>query len=532
MDAPTTPFTFELPVDTRSTNDAPNKRPRTVGTSDLRGHLFEEERTAQRKQPNSQPPPPPPTTTVPRTELPIPRKAPKDMSLASALYDPGNFAGLPTATEENPHRWSTRRGEAPLLPINIDALGIPDETFPHAHVPEFRIFGNVDEAQIKRLRAITNPLVAIVIHGGGQDLNKSGAALQEAMTILLSKIAFPPSQAETQRMAVDGSLSGTETTADDPTSTSGADGSGDPTGPDDLVSNGLPTTKKPSPGVRIHLPIVRVPKKNNAFGQPWTWFADLGPNSEHLRKWLLYQEVFPISPSLSFSVHPITGVTVQPWTIMVLTGRDRYAVEDTREACQEVAKEIKSFLWADRDFTVRTARYVEQNWGLRGAPATLVKYMTDTIEVVYTIAELKTSRKEVPAYSVYAKPISNDPEAYLKWAAKFQEGVYWRGPCLLEVNKAAVECKLCKDTSHSTRACPLDVAGWKGTVVQDILTTQEIEARTAGTDTAERPQDGHDWQQARARRAEQGARPQKPGRQQQRNRRTMDNKGKGKDVRR
>ncbi|TBU60886.1 hypothetical protein BD310DRAFT_904983 [Dichomitus squalens] len=118
--------------------------------------------------------------------------------------------------------------------------------------------------------------------------------------------------------------------------------------------------------------------------------------------------------------------------------------DGTGQVCQQVAKEIKDYIWQDRNFTVSTAYHVEQNWGLQGDPATLLKHITDTIQVVCVIAELKTLRKGVPTYLVYIKPVTNDGKMYLKWVKKFtQAGAYWRGPCQLEIDKAVVDCKLC-----------------------------------------------------------------------------------------
>ncbi|TBU51314.1 hypothetical protein BD310DRAFT_890890 [Dichomitus squalens] len=491
-------FTFDYPVDATGETEAGNKRPRTEGNPDSRRSPIEQERVAQRKQPPQTSPPSTSAPTTPRVILPLPKQSNGTMALASARYDSGDFDGLPTAVGENPHKQFTRQGEPPVAPTNLAQLGIPDMQFPHAHVPTYRLLGNVDEEQIVRVRKIENPKVAIVIHGAGQDLIGASDLLIEKITKLLSDLEFPP--LEGQQMSVD--------------------------------SAGAPATTLPSDPIRIYKALVRKPKRSNAFGQPWTWFADLGQNSERLRKWLLYQEVFPIAPTLSFSVHPL-GDLIQPWTLMVLTGRDRHAVEDTPRARQEVAKEIKDYVWKDRDFTVSTAHQVELNWGLHDDPATLLKLVTDTIEVVCVTAELKTSRKEVPAYLVYVKPVTNDREEYLEWASKFvQAGAYWRGPCRLEVNKATVECKLCKDTSHCARECPLNVEGWKGTAVEDIYTTQELEARAAGTSTDAGELAGREWQQAKARRADQDPRPQKNAKKVQQTRRPKEGKGKGGDQRR
>ncbi|EJF60676.1 hypothetical protein DICSQDRAFT_170828 [Dichomitus squalens LYAD-421 SS1] len=480
-------FTFDFSDATSDEVDASNKRPRTEGDPNPRRSPVEQDRVAQRKKPAASSTQQGLSSTILRITLPLPRTPTTTMALASSRYDSGDFEGLLAAVGENPHRQLTRRGEPPLAPTNLAQLGIPDKIFPHVHVPTFRIFGNVIEDQVRRVREIANPKVAIVVHGGGQDINTTGGPLRDKITKLLSDLSFPPSK--NQQMPIDNA---------------------------EAAATTLPSTQ-----IRIYLAQVRTPKKSNTFGQPWTWFADLGPDAEWLRQWLLYQEVFPITPTLSFSVHPLDEL-IQP-----------YAVEDTPQACQQFAKEIKDYVWKDRDFTVSTAHQVEANWGLHGDPATLLKLVTNTINVVCVTAELKTSRKEVPAYLVYIKPVTNDTTAYLKWAKKFTKTeVYWRGPCMLEVDKASVDCKLCKDTSHCAHECPLNVEGWKGTAVKDIYTRQELEARTAGASTAEEETAGQDWQQVKARRAERDSRPPKSAKATQRNRRPTDHKGKGRDDRR
>ncbi|TBU52819.1 hypothetical protein BD310DRAFT_952484 [Dichomitus squalens] len=399
-----------------------------------------------------------------------------------------------------------RGNPPPVAPTNLQALQIPDSDFPHAHVPEFRIFGNVSVDQVQRIRDISNPKVAIVIHGGGQELVAAGGPLKEKIFQLLSAITFPP--AASQSMVIDGSA---------------------------LDGSGSPPSNSPSSAIHIHLPIPRKSRQTSAFNQPWCWFVDLGPNSQRLCEWLLFQEVFPISPALSFSVHPFTA-TVQPWNIMVLTGLDECAVEDSDAARRQVLKDIKAYLWKDRDFTVRTARHVQKYWGLNGDPVSLLKAASDTLHVVNVVAELKTSRKEVPAYLVYAKPVSNDKSEHLEWAAKFTSpDAYWRGAFRLDINKAAVECKLCKDTSHCARACPLATDGWTGTVVEDIYTTQELEARAAGSSTSASSRADHDWQQVKERRLDRDTRAPTVGKHSQKKKQKgprRDSQGKGKGVRR
>ncbi|TBU39138.1 hypothetical protein BD309DRAFT_993976 [Dichomitus squalens] len=483
-DTPRSSNLSSVPPSGNSTSS--NKRSRTESEDQLRCSPIEQDRVAQRKQP-AKPATPLGPTPILRVSLPIPSRSSQNMALASTRYDPGDFSGLPTALGENPHMWRTRRGSPPIAPSNLRDLMIPDTDFPHAHIPAFRIDGNVLEDQVQRIREITNPKVAIVIHGGGQELASAGGLLKEKVLELLSAITFPPSVPQ-------------------------------------HMDATLPDPNAPSSAIHIHLPIARKSRQSSAFSQPWSWFVDLGPNSQRLYEWLLYHEVFPITPSLSFSVHPFTA------TIPTVDDHD------SDVARKQVLKDIKAFVWMDRDFTVCTTLQVQRNWGLSGNPVTLLKHSTDTLHIVNVVAKLKSSRKEVPAYLVYAKPTSNDKEEYLKWVAKFTSpGAYWRGAFRLDIGKATVECKLCKDTSHCARACPLATDGWTGTVVEDIYTTQELKARAARSSMAASSSSDHDWQRVRERRVDTVTRPHTMGRSVQKSPRKgprRDGQGKGKGVRR
>ncbi|KAI0832659.1 hypothetical protein BC628DRAFT_1304943, partial [Trametes gibbosa] len=216
--------------------------------------------------------------------------------------------------------------------------------------------------------------------------------------------------------------------------------------------------------VKVYAPVINKLNEKNRFGQPWTYFVDLPPNATLLREYLLWQKVFAVHATLSFSVYPILQEQ-QPWTIMVLSGPPD-AVEDTKEARRAVLAQIKQTMWADKYFCYFVARLAAKNWGIAGSMAELVKATTDTLEATVVMAEDPANgRAMAPAFLITGRPPSDDKDAYARWVSYYTApGVYWVDRIYqLKVNKLVVECKLCKDTTHCARECPLVmVPGWQG----------------------------------------------------------------------
>ncbi|KAI0324865.1 hypothetical protein GY45DRAFT_1214571, partial [Cubamyces sp. BRFM 1775] len=215
--------------------------------------------------------------------------------------------------------------------------------------------------------------------------------------------------------------------------------------------------------VEVYIPEMRNESDRNRFGQPWTFFVELDAADAMLSSYLIWQEVFPIHPALSFSIHPTDGEDQQPWNIMVLTGKPG-AVVNTAEAKREVIAAIKQAVWDDPDFCHFAAHHVANNWGVHGEIDARVKAATDTLDATYVQAEAVGSERPIPAFLITGRPVASDKEAHKQWLRLFKAPrQFWRGAYALEPGQAVVDCKLCKDTSHCAWECPLPkVPGWAG----------------------------------------------------------------------
>ncbi|KAI1792644.1 hypothetical protein LXA43DRAFT_1093299 [Ganoderma leucocontextum] len=228
--------------------------------------------------------------------------------------------------------------------------------------------------------------------------------------------------------------------------------------------------------------LLAVPGKNDKpkkFAHPWAYFLEVPVDNAQLREYLLWQEVFAVHPTLSFSIHPITEERPS-WMVMVLTGADG-AVVDSLAAKQAVLAEIKRKAWADVRYCTLAAELVASNWGVQDDVAARVKAATDAFDLVVARAEQHGTEKVVTAYILFAKPLSLVREEHEAVVRCLTVGPYWRGLYLLDVNRASVACKLCKDAAHCAADCLLpQTPGWQGPMVVDILSDADAGPVAAG----------------------------------------------------
>ncbi|KAI0353417.1 hypothetical protein OH77DRAFT_1427489 [Trametes cingulata] len=361
--------------------------------------------------------------STPRQAIPLPRRTPNAVAneMQSPMHglDPHDFAGLPTKEDENPHRWSNRRGDEPVAKINPKSVVYTDALLPRAHIPTYKFFGNIALQQEQALRSQSTTILAAVMHGGGQRF-----------------IARAPEKAAEIKSFLQ-----------------------------QIVLDGMPPADQRT--IEVYAPEMKRAKDHNIFGQPWTYFIELDTGTNPLREFLLWQEVFALHDTLSFSVYPIDH-DKQPWTIMVLTGAPG-AVLDTQGAKETVLAGIKARLWANKEFCWFVAQQVAENWGFAGMMREAVKAAMDTLTATVVQAEDPSNARAVQqAYLVSGKPVSDDRDAYRRWISFFtkptkKDDHYLRGLYVLKVNMAVVDCKLCKDTTHCARDCPLPrTPGWQG----------------------------------------------------------------------
>ncbi|KAI1787600.1 hypothetical protein LXA43DRAFT_1028524 [Ganoderma leucocontextum] len=341
---------------------------------------------------------------------------PDDMSQPLVKYDRSDFKDLPTAKDENPHQWNIRRGPPPPIPAG-EHLIFTDSIFPHADVPEWNYKANVANDQLEQLSSMEGCMLAVVAHGGG-------------LRFILTQ--------ENQTDEIEGFLN----------SFTFGDG-------------GEKTT------VKVIVPVPYRTDIKKTFVHPFTYFLILPEGDDRLRRFLLWQEVFSIHPTLSFSVHEMEATLA--WTVLVLTGVNG-AVVDSQDAKQAVLANIKRKLWANVCYCSLAARLVAKNWGFQTDFASRVKAATDTFELSVARAEQHSTEKLIPCYVLLAKPLSTDRAEHEEVLACITEPKrYWNGPYALDVDKAVVSCKICKDTTHCTADCDLpSTPGWQGPTAETL----------------------------------------------------------------
>ncbi|RPD77088.1 hypothetical protein L226DRAFT_483424 [Lentinus tigrinus ALCF2SS1-7] len=462
-DATATP----LPIGIADAHRAKKARTGATGEEHATPDKANELERTQRKEPNRRPPPligPQPIRYI--APLPARTSRPQnEMALPIHLYKPDDFNGLPTAVDENPHIGSTRQGEKPELP-KLTYTCFADVEFHATHIPDFKMRGNVNEEQLASLDALGTRLLYVVLHGGGQRFLKRAPEKVKEVKDFLQSLSFECHE--------------------------GA-----------------------KPELDVIAPIAKNPSDRKRFGQPWTLFLVLGEEEHALRKYLLWQQVFSVHPTLSFSI--FESAPGQPWPIMVLTGAEG-AVVDSPEAKKQVLAAIKKKLWSNLDYCIYAAGLVAAYWGAAGNMATLARMSTDSLDIKCVRAELSGSEKLVPAYLVVAKPPTTDRGEYQRWSNFFTApGEYWRELYQLKVNAATVDCKLCKDASHCACDCPLPTTlGWQGPTATDIYQKEQEDLAHAATSTTAPTQQAAELWRTNPKKGERGrkaASPKKKGSQ-------------------
>ncbi|KAI0714818.1 hypothetical protein C8Q76DRAFT_438053 [Earliella scabrosa] len=208
-----------------------------------------------------------------RITAPLPARS-DTMALPAKLYDPLDFDGLPTCGNENPHFARTRTGEAPEQPTFTGPIHFTDGTLPLPFIPAFKLRGNINDEQLRRIDSPLMPSKAlyVMVTGGGQ-----------GFFYLRHEEKIKAFRDVLEAFRYDGN---------------------------DKI-----------PELELILPIVKSPSKARRFAQPWTLILILGENEERLRRYLLWQRVFAIHATLAFTIYERVEEAM-PWTIMILTGQD------------------------------------------------------------------------------------------------------------------------------------------------------------------------------------------------------------------
>ncbi|KAI0738785.1 hypothetical protein C8Q80DRAFT_1261614 [Daedaleopsis nitida] len=374
--------------------------------------------------------------TMPSEDLPDPLTRqnfnPNTMPYV-ASFDDVTLAAV--ARGENPHLLSTRSGGAIELPLQPHPT-FPDLEFVHTHFPGHRALANVDLDQAEAARAAGNHALAIIVHGGGQEMYRKKPEVADAVQAYMRGFAFQSNN-----------------------------------------NQGF--------NVKVYIPIPNRVDHGKPFAPPYALIAILPQNADALRTFLLQQEILRISPTLSFTASPVDNRQAS-WKTLVLTGdaiipgaTHNFIVNQKRELLQAIRQTL-----AGREtvsiFENFTTQLVRANWGLTGTRKAIVDAALDTFTLELSSAE-DTHGVVVPAYILLAKPPAYEQTELDAWRTIVAgRKTLWLGMDRFSINAAHVDCKLCKSDIHRTGECPIATKeGWTG-ITPEALAVPDIAQGRAG----------------------------------------------------
>ncbi|KAI0743029.1 hypothetical protein C8Q80DRAFT_1273595 [Daedaleopsis nitida] len=366
-----------------------------------------------------------PIRTMPTEDLPQPltRQAfnPYTMPYVAAFDDTTMAIAV---RGENPHLLSTRNGGAIELPLPPHPV-FPDTDFVHTHFATHKVFANVLRDQAEAVKAAGARALALVAHGGGQAMYKQTPEVATVVQTYIKGFAFQSNNNE------------------------GFD-------------------------VKVYTPIPNKEDDGKPFAPPFAMFVKLPENADAIRTFLLQQEIFTVSPMLSF-----TAVTTDnpqaSWKVLVITGdaivpgaTHRY-VENQKQVLLRAIKQALERREVVSHFENLTSQLARANWGLTGTRKAIMNTALDTFSLEPATAE-DAHGVAVPAYVLLAKPPAYEQTELEDWKAIVaSRKSIWVGMDRFDVNAARVDCKLCKSDIHRTADCPIATTeGWAGVTPETL----------------------------------------------------------------
>ncbi|KAL1937712.1 hypothetical protein VTO73DRAFT_12865 [Trametes versicolor] len=416
-----------------------NKRPRTdFGTVAVVSTApASPERLALRKVPNRQDlwereaqeaPPCPPMPTIPSGWNPW--NSPYDPKL-----DPAVFAGMPTGRGANPHFKMSRVGATPPLPL-LPHRPFPEGPFEIAPIPAADFRGNLSPQQLEELDRMrtTETILALIPHGAGKAVNLNASTIMKDAESFIGSLAFE----ENDRMAY---------------------------------------------RVTVHPPDMRNRAGGwnaNPFGKPWVFFLQLPKDASPLRDFLLWQRVFAVSKTVSFTIYDLDE-DVQCWDHHAITGmwiRNGMSHGETLDQKVMLLTAIKHDICASDKFRVFAAKMAYTNLKHTGDLEEVLNTLTNTFHLERTEA-VDDSGSMIPAYVLLARPPTASKEEYMEWCSYFTYDSV--NNCAREAYRTSMQrfdvaflpvrvwCELCKSRIHCTARCPWpSTEGWLGTTAADL----------------------------------------------------------------
>ncbi|KAH9910158.1 uncharacterized protein BXZ73DRAFT_29323, partial [Epithele typhae] len=318
----------------------------------------------------------------------------------------------------NPAHWRTQRGPVPNPPLPNHAP-ITSGIYRHTNIPTYRAFGNMDTAFEQLVLTKSQEMLIILPHGAGFALNAHADTVAATLETFFCSIAFQE-------------------------------------------NGGHPYN------VRVHPP--RPWKTSNTpFGQPHPFSLHHNPDALPLRRYLLWKQVFAVSPVVSFTALPVVN-NMHSWRTLVITGvtiehHHTHNFVLTQKAqlvarLQELAREDPAFCRV----AVRIGN--TNNPGVED-PMVHINAVLDTFDLLRTVAE-SPDRRPAAAYVLMVEPPEITPNNSVNEMCEvFRHPRYKNFSINFDVFRTDwddLHCRLCKSEYHRTHDCPLPrTVGWLGT---------------------------------------------------------------------
>ncbi|KAI0323862.1 hypothetical protein GY45DRAFT_1341170 [Cubamyces sp. BRFM 1775] len=251
-----------------------------------------------------------------------------------------------------------------LLQPRIDTvLQHTEGLFQVPPIPAAEFRGNLSVEQLAALDEVLdkqrNTILALIPHGAGKAINMNAANIVKDCQQFLASLAFEENDRKPYKILIH---------------------------PPDVCNRGGPNS--------------------SPFGKPWTFILRLPHNAKPLRNFLLWQRVFALSKTASFTIYEL-GNKEHMWDIYPIVG---LAVEEASTHAEVLEQKalllytIKTTL-EENDFIGKIG---SENLQSSGNPADTLKTIANTFHLERTEA-MNANGKLVPAY------VLMEPEEYAVW---------------------------------------------------------------------------------------------------------------------
>ncbi|KAI0816976.1 hypothetical protein BC628DRAFT_1333960 [Trametes gibbosa] len=414
------------------TDDGPQPAVRTLSPSP--------ERLALRKTPDRQnlwekgeqelPEPPEPTVAAPSDND-------ADFQYIKEL-DPAYLAKKPLYRGVNPHFQYSQAGPQPALPLPPHRP-FPAGPFPVAPIHPDMLKSNlslVQETEINRIRASvsSHTVIALVPHGAGKAINANTAEIARDCQDFLRSLAFEANDNKSYKVLVH------------------------------------PPGVRNKPGAN----------SNSPFGKPWTFIIQVPENALPLHDFILWQRVFAVSKTVSFTAYDFDGTLDLSWILFPITGNVIESDASHRDVLEQkltLINAIREEVELNTVYRSYAAKLAYANLKHKGDLAGTLKTLAGGFHLERTEAE-DAKGNLVPAYLFMARPPTASPRKYNDWRSFFllsspSQKCFSLSAHLQTFDVAApsltVWCELCKSHLHCTARCPLPtVEGWLGITPRDL----------------------------------------------------------------